>query len=312
MPTNSNGYQVVDAPRPGEVRQSLLTAASGLGRIVDGTLPVRTAEDEPDAGAPPRAARNPDWTRGLVFRPGRCGQGGGQWVDCAENHLDLSDRPENRQYDPTSAVVGVDCSSMSEDARNDTGDEALDLLNNAQHRIIGAEFWRGDEAAAEGLPNASLAQGATDIGDGDSWPVIDALAALEESLAGVGDFGCGGGVRSMIHASPYTVSLWNAAGLLRLENRLILTILDTVVVTGPGYDGSGQVDGYDEPQVDPSGETAWAYGTGLVDVYLGGAKRGEWRDPDVNTIEARASRKWAVVWDGCCHVGILVDHTARS
>lgn len=309
MPPDSTGYLPVDAPRPGEVRQSLLVASRILGRIVDGQLPVRTAEDIGDEVV---TQRNPDWTRGLVFRPGRCGQGGGQWVDCGENELVLSDRPTNVDYKPTSAVIGVDCSSMAEIDRDEAGENALDLLNTAQHRIIAEEFWRGDTAAADGLPNASLATGGVDLGDGETVPLIDALAGLEEALAGVGPAGCGGGVRSMIHASPYTVTLWNNAGLLRFDGGLILTALDTVVVTGPGYDGSGETDGYDGPHVDPTGETAWAYGTGLVDVRLGGAKIQEYRDPDVNTIEARASRKFAVVWDLCCHVAVNVDQTQRN
>jgi hypothetical protein len=211
------------------------------------------------------------------------------------------------QNDPIFAEVWVDCSSLAQQDRDDAGRNAIDLLNVAQHRIVGNEFWTGAAGTAANMPNLSLAVDADDIASGVPVAAIDALAALEEALAGNSDDACGGGVRSMIHANPNTVTVWNYLGLLRNEGGLLLTALDTVVVTGPGYDGSDP-----DGDIDEDGSTAWAYGTGMVDVRLGKPYRLRYIDRSVNTIEVHAFRPFSVVFDGCCHLGINVNLAERG
>lgn len=303
---SSTGYLPVDGPRPGEPRVSLLATARILGRVVDGTVPISSANDLPDEGMPDTLGGGEPWARGIVFRPSYCGAGGGTAVPCTPVDVDLSDRPTNVQNDPIFAEVFTDCSSMSEIDREEAGAKAIDLLNVAQHRIIGSEFWTGDAANAANMPNLSLARDADQIASGTAVAAIDALAALEEALAGNGSDACGGGVRSMIHASPNVVTVWNYLGLLRNEGGLLLTALDTVVVTGPGYDGSA-------PNGDAAtGSLSWAYGTGMVDVRLGKPYRLRYIDRSVNTIEVHAFRPFSVVFDGCCHLGVKVNLAERG
>jgi hypothetical protein len=304
---SSTGYLPVDGPRPGAPRVSLLETARILGRVVEGTVPVTSAEDMPDEGTPDVLGSGERWVNGIAFRPTYCGAGGVLIAPCTEADLDLSERPTNVENQPLLADVFVDCSSMAELDREDAGRQAVDLLNVRQHGLIGSEFWTGDMADAEGLPNLALAPDADQIASGAEVPAIDALAALEEALAGNGEDACGGGVRSMIHANVNTVTIWNYLGLIRNEGGLLLTALDTVVVTGPGYDGSSP-----SGVIDEDGTSAWAYGTGMVDVRLGRPRRLRYIDRSDNTIEVHAFRPFSVVWDGCCHLGINVNLAERG
>lgn len=307
---SSTGYLPVDGPRPGEPRVSLLATAKILGRIIEGSLTVTSADDLPAEGEPDDLRGRERWVNGITFRPSYCGEGGSFTIPCVASNNTVASRPTNVEFQPIEADVWVDCSSLSESDRDDVGQAAIQLLNVRQHGIIAAEFWRGDVAQSTNpdLPNNYLAKSPTELASGAAVAAVDALAALEEGLAGNGAAACGGGVRSMIHASANTVTVWNFLGLLRNEGGLLLTALDTVVVTGPGYDGSDP-----DGDVDDTGETAWAYGTGMVDVYLGRPTRiPNYVDRDVNTVNAYASRPYAVVWDGCCDPGINVNLAERG
>ena len=121
-----------------------------------------------------------------------------------------------------------------------------------------------------------------------------ALRCLEAALAD-----CACGARGMIHAPRQLVSAWSQDGLVRHEGGTILTINDTIVVSGAGYDGSS-----------PDGEPAtsgsvWAYATGIVTVRLSPvvvtpSTIEQALDRSVNTIEYRAERMAAAYWDSCC------------
>lgn len=306
---SSTGYLPVDGPRPGEPRVSLLATARALGRVT-GTLAVNSAEDLPAEGEPDDLRGHERWVNGITFRPSFCGEGGSFTIPCVTANNTVASRPTNVEFQPIEADVWVDCSALSETDRDEMGQAAIQLLNVRQHGLIASEFWRGDiaQSTTPDLPNNYLAKSPTQIASGDPVPAVDALAALEEGLAGNGDDACGGGVRSMIHASANTVTVWNFLGLLRNEGGLLLTALDTIVVTGPGYDGSDP-----DGDIDATGASAWAYGTGMVDVWLGRPTRiPNYVERNVNTINAYASRPYAVVWDGCCNLGINVDLADRA
>jgi hypothetical protein len=76
-----------------------------------------------------------------------------------------------------------------------------------------------------------------------------------------------------------------------------------------GYDGSDP-----DGNVDATGETAWAYATGIVPVWTGAIRtipdEGDLAaalDRSLNTIEWRVERPTLAMFDGCVHAGVNVD-----
>jgi len=200
--------------------------------------------------------------------------------------------------------VGVSRTTLDQNV--DLTDRARRALAVCEHGLIGSEFWTGELATAQGWPNAFLAgPTVTPLAYSDaSTPVnvVDSLAILEQSLAE-----CGCGSRSMIHASPRLATLWASLSLIRREGGLLLTALDSIVVTGPGYDGSGPeslAPAGPKPQTDTS---SWAYGTGLVEIRLGPVADLSGFDEETNDHVAFAQRLAVARFVPCCHVGIDVN-----
>lgn len=218
--------------------------------------------------------------------------------------IDLDDdlaRPDIGKADTITLWKGVRCSSRpGEPERGEARARALLLID--QHRQLEHEFWTGDvhQAASPDLEGRWLAQDGTvaELEAGAATGARRALTALQQALAD-----CGGG-RGMIHATVATASTWFGLALLRREGGLLLDALDNIVVPGVGYDGSGS-----DGNVDGTGDTAWAYATGIVDTRLAEIHTRSAHNPSNNDVDAIASREATAYWDGCCHLGINVSLT---
>lgn len=206
------------------------------------------------------------------------------------------------EYDPF-AVIGADFCTTLDRGRDREGRARRQLLATESYQIE-RELWDGAIAQGEGNDNAYLAKEgeATELGTAG---VAASLAALEQGLAE-----CLHGQRGMIHATPYTVSLWNAEGLLRVDGGLLLTALDTIVVAGSGYSGSAPGD----PPVPPADldDAANAYATGMVYVrrspisVVGDAVSHIDRARNDETVFVE--RAVAATFS-CCLLTVIVDHT---
>src|SRR3990167_8401150 len=207
------------------------------------------------------------------------------------------------QFDPFNLWAGVRCSTMSSSIA--AGEvRARAALEVDRHRQIEHEFWTGDVAAAESLPNLWLAQDGVAVelsGAGESSPLRYALAALQEALGSgsAGGPGCG---RGMIHTTIQTAALWMAEQMVRREGALLLDAFDNVIVPGVGYDGSAP-----DGTIDGTGETAWAYATGIVDTRLGAVSMLSAVRVEDNDVRVIAQQPAIAYWDGCCHYGINVN-----
>lgn len=257
------------------------------------------------------------WVRGLVWRPqlcdgqvvsatGLCGGGSFSGFTLPDDFGEFAD------YLPPFVAAGAKCSAVGgEAAIDDAVAAARALLDSCQTVGIARELWRGDVAKQGGdadLPNEYLAHdGVVDVVVAGAVPARDALAALEQGLA---ECSCGG--QGVIHAMPYTATIWSSLDLVeRQPDGRLLTALGTLVVADPGYDGSS-----------PTGAApgaawadAWAYATGMVDVRLGRVETAGDRttiDRSNNDFAAWAYRPFSATFDPCCHLGVQVDHTDRS
>lgn len=245
------------------------------------------------------------WEGGLTFEPELCGDdvGSATAQDCGpEDSWDVERGVGAEENQPFIVRVADRCTPAQARAR-DMGGRVRRALEIDQHYQLEREFWRGDIAAAESLPNRFLTDSHVhDLSPAGASPLRYALAALQEALAG-----CRPAGRGMIHATVTTASLWVSEQMLRREGALLLDVFDNIVVPGVGYDGSAP-----DGTVDASGNTAYAYATGIVDTRLSeimftGLTLPE-IDPATNEQIVRASRFAAAYWDGCCHFGINVDH----
>lgn len=207
------------------------------------------------------------------------------------------------EYDPFS-VVGADKCTTLDRARDRVGRARRQLIATEGYQIE-REFWDGAIATAEGYPNPFLADASTtDLGSDDQ---VGALGKLEQALGE-----CLHGQRGMIHATLTTVTYWNQANLLRFDGNLILTALDTIVVTGPGYSGSAP----GSPPTPPASvaAAAYAYGTGLVYLRRGpmfpvdDGNEASTVDRQLNDQTVFVERAVAAVAAGCCTIGIEVVH----
>lgn len=212
--------------------------------------------------------------------------------------------PDIGKADTITLWKGTKCSSRPGELERGEG-RARALLLVDQHRQLEREFWTGEvhQAADPDLEGRWLAQDGvvTDLSGVGSSPLVYALAALQEALgSGSGDgVGCG---RGMIHCTLQVATLWHAASAIRREGNLLLDVFDNIIVPGVGYDGSGP-----DGTVDGTGETSWAYATGIVDTRLAEILTRGAHDPGNNDVVAIASREAIAYWDGCCHYGINVN-----
>lgn len=305
---------VTEAPASGPVRRGLLAPGGGI--------PVEESVDA-DQEAGPTGRRAPRWSgpSGFTWDPVSCVATDPLPIVCPEG----AEKPDGEDFlaEPRTVVAvalfGVDrCTVMGRPEEGRVPRARQALLDTQSHQLE-REFWDGvaSRAATPDLPNAYLASsaagGATILSD-DPVPYANALAELEQELAE-----CLHGQQGMIHAMPYTVSMWMEAGLVRVEGQRLLTIMDTIVVTGSGYSGSAPGEDPGDPPVPPADYTAaaMAYASGLVYVRLGDIERvGDSAVQeivrDTNDWVTRVERPAAAMWSGCCLLGIEVDHTTST
>lgn len=299
----------IEAPRQSPPSTSLLATLNALGRL-DGTLTTTAETDEPQIVGDRVTGPELRWPNGVAFDPDYCG--GVHLLDpCDPAELpEPDDCPPVRTFDPFEIVATVKRSTL--DRGVDLEGQARRLLAQCQHGAVGAEFWSGEFARANGYDdNGYLADSNADIVEnGDPIAALDALAALEEALAATSSYACGCGQRGMIHAPPSVVTVWAYQGVVQRSNGLLLTALDTIVVTGPGYvgDGPGDSDG----PVPPAAGTGWAYATGLPVGRLGPVTVLDSVDHQTNVRYVQAQRAGMVVWDGCCQTAVLVNQAERE
>lgn len=249
------------------------------------------------------------WEGGFGYAPENCG--GVIAVDaCVPGDLDddLPDNPDTVESRPVYLVAGDRCSPI--DLTRDWQGRARRQLNAGTSARLARELWTGELAQAQtpDYPNAYLASADADVLSGAPLSPVNALACLEQGIAEAAN-----GQRGMIHATPGTVTVWNAGGALRREGNLLLTILNTIVVPDAGYPGSSP-DGDDA-----ASGSVWAYGTTMVDVRLGEIQFHQMAtsgrpnisarnlDRSANTVTVYAFRAASATFDPCAHVAAEID-----
>jgi hypothetical protein len=260
------------------------------------------------ASAPTIPTSDDRWTAGFSYDPENCDGEIRLLADC--NEETPADPPTNRElveYMPF-VIEAVDrCSTMTQS--RDREGRVTRLLAAAESKAIESELWRGTKARAmtPDWPNRYLTSNDAEVLTDIPSDPGEALGCLEQYLAD-----CQVGGRGMIHASRDVVTAWARAQLLRREGNLILTILDTIVVPGAGYDGSGPATSAGGAPQAPADSDLWAYATGIVAIRLGSVTTQsdprETIDRSTNTQELRAQRFASAVWD-CCHGAIAIDAT---
>lgn len=299
--------------------RSLLNTLRVEGLLLGDSAPVDIPPNVEGEGLEGSNAM-PRWANGVTWEGEPCGDDGGLYDPCEGATKTITDNGGVVEFAAVTAQSAVSCTSLSRGGVLPDADvaRARSLLNVEQHRFVGEEVWSGTLAQAASLPNQWLSneEGLCQILDGVAVGVVDGLAALEEALYGLGDCGCVPAGQGMIHVDPYTLTLWeaswtiidsgfpgsaNTAGMLR-------TRLGTIVVTGPGYDGS-------DPDGVVGATTRWAYATPLM---FGALTQPKVLDPafremdrDNNQVPVYAERTIAVGWDPCCRVGVEIDLTER-
>lgn len=281
----------------------------GLVASVGGEQAIRRyiTEEAPSEGGVDR------WLNGYEFQPYHCTSGdaddggtiGGMDV-CTITEPTFTatgSLPATIETTPLLLWESMRCSTLSNNAAELTDRVSNRLLITTSHRLE-SELWSGAVAQAEALPNQYLTDSGSYTSHG-TQPLVHALSYLQHYGAESAE-----GNRLMIHASPFTASLWYAAGALVLDSSgLLLDAFGNVVVAGTGYPGTG--DGVLAAAVP---NTAWAFATTMVSVRMTDIEVQDARNTRVdktNNIDvATASRVASIQWDGCVHEAVIVDHTA--
>lgn len=254
---------------------------------------------------------DPHWQGGLTFLPNGCipAQTVDPQCDGDFTPVTAQDLPPVVDFIPYMVIAAGHCTSLVGSSGSELGARIRAAVELAQGAQIETELWYGTLAQNGSWPNFFLAGGSDNFqnltpGADEAIPGLYALSALQAGLAS-----CNGGARGMIHAARQTVTMWQSMNLLRREGNVILDLYDNFVVAGAGYDGGGPDGDFDD-----TGNTQWAYATGIVDVRLGAIDS----VPGVDQIAAALNRGnndfvWtaqrfaAATWDGCCHIGTRVN-----
>jgi hypothetical protein len=196
---------------------------------------------------------------------------GGQWpvagcgiatafaIDCPPSETPASlvgdaGLPWVQQF-PFGVVAGVRCKPVGSTV-DEMRDAARTILRLSEQTAVERAFWRGGVwPAAVSADARFLAQDPTILSATPVNPKA-AIGMLEDALAQLT-----GGV-GVIHAPRIASGVLGADFGLRQQGPRLMTIVDTPVAMGAGYDGSGP-DG-----TRPDGQ-AWLYATGPVQVTRG-------------------------------------------
>jgi hypothetical protein len=186
---------------------------------------------------------------------------------------------------PVTLTVELSSSAFSAATLN-LEDRARRALEATTSKQLAREFWLGEIAKADGLPNRYLAGAATDITSTYSGP-LDAQRAVGALVQALADNGM---QDAMIHCSRYvgiqTPEAW--------RNEYTLADHGFVVCADSGYPGSGPAG---------TGGPHWAYATEIVNVRLSEIEVvpvdiRESIDKTTNTVTYRAQRMAAVDFAG--------------
>lgn len=320
-------YASVDAPIPRPPENGLLHVAARLG-VLDGVLDItnrgESAPTQPPTGSgrPETQSFGPESTPeervgGVSFLPSPC-SGGNTYDPCnpdAEPLASPSGFPDAVYSAGFPVKVGVGpCDTRDGYTRDESERIALEWLNVRQHYIVGREFWRGEQATASGLPTPFLADSTMSTVIGEDLSVCGGLGLLEEAIAGVAtdseDASLCGGARGLIHASPALATAWSMNYLATrdpLTGLLRTTGMGTIIISGPGYDGTGP--GYSGPEETSDGES-WAYATGWFQARLDAPQLPPRRESIVkstNEYTQWAERGANIALDTCCTVAVQID-----
>lgn len=301
-----------DMDEYGEVRPGLLKRPENI---------VNADQNDPD-----RDLRR--WEGGVTWRP--IGYGDLEtFTPCMGNTKGTSDQTPNVVQFPITIVADDECSTWgnsSEPANGYNFEErkrrALANLLRFQSNQLADELWTGSAAAAQGWPNLSLSQSATQLlPPGSASPLTFALGSLQQFLAET----LGDGQTGLIHCTRETATQWWAAGALywNIEGgaaggppgagampNVTYDIYGNAIISSGGYDGS-----------DPNGlvtdTVPWAYASGPIRAMLGGVYfvgEQEWMDVarDVNLETVRAERSAVTIFDQPSVAGIPVDLCCTS
>lgn len=277
-------------------RRGLLMAAAGVswGDLVD---------YEPDSPL--------EWVNGFSYYSDSCGAADPMQIRCIGSPADKTPvgNPDAVPYAPFLTFGTDQCSTL--DAHRPRQERARRNLIATESWQIEREFFDGIATvgnAGPGEANPFMTDGETaiDVTGAGTLPAMRALARIEAEL-----MSCLHGQRTMIHATPDLVTLWNAGGGLRLEgNTLLTTACDSIVVPGAGYSGKSPTG------VAASVGASWCYGTGIVYLLQGpildpadqnAASR---TDRAGNTTTWIAERPNALMYSPCCVVAVHADLTS--
>lgn len=298
-------------------RLSLLAAVPVHDVVLDGN-------GQPNEATTARTVDGSAWREGaLTWTPEPCGGEGGTYdPSCGGPVVDISGDKTTVQAAEHYHAFGVfepeSCSNFGY-AGLDTNQRARRAITLDEAKQVERELWKGTRAQAIGgdfLLNRWLARNVAGPGSGGTFPPavtqlkagvaqtpVRALAELEQEIATRRSGG-----RGIIHASRRTVTFWTRDFLLYRAGNVLLTVAsDTIVVPGEGYDGSAP-----DGSVDASGNSAWAYATGSIEVFRGPVEVIGPMSPEQTTQNRRTSiavRKYAFEIDPCVYVGINVSHT---
>lgn len=264
---------------------------------------IASANRPTDGAASPERTDNDQgtkwWKDGFGYKPEACASSGVS-DKCEIGTLDADSGADEVNFEPYLVWAGYECSTFGFNLDDYRGraERALLACQGAQ---VENELWSGDLARTDEVfdDNRYLSSEDSDVVTAGAETAANALALLEQALA------CNCGQQGMIHATRGVASLWHQGGALRREGNLLLTVNDTIVVPGAGYDGSGPYG----PAADGS---VWAYATGIVDVRLAPMQVipenvANARDRATNTITIYAQRAAAATFDGCCHFAAEID-----
>ncbi len=216
----------------------------------------------------------------------------------------IGDGPDAVHAEPYTAWVGFQCRPVGgSDARNVEVDARIRRkLLACLPAIVEHELWTGQIADLMDADTPYLADQATADDVGGYYGFVTALAEIEQALA---DCSCSG--RHMIHAQRRVVTAWRMHNLVSLAPTRdhLLTELGTIVVAGAGYPGTGPLG------TDPSYSNSWAYGTGMVRVFVGPIDVNTTDlstvDRSTNLAELRAETSALAIFSPCCHVAAHVN-----
>jgi len=276
----------------------------------------------------PTDPTNGNWVKGFTYAPENAQQDGQVRDLCDTGTVDPNPWTNAPvvSYDPYAIIAADKCSSFGFVAR-DYVDRALRLLDYVTPNQLEQEFWTGALATFKGYPNRFLA----DLNVVDVTPVtgtavsrVRGIELLEQAMAG-----CGAGQQAYIHMQPQNAG--QLGQFTRRVGNLMLSPLDSIIVPGVGYPGTGP------GGITATAGTTWMYATGPVRIRLGDPmifpdgredsvmnigrdEKGNYSIPvdaesilgsaidrSKNTITIRAERPAAATFDGGCQFAVLVN-----